>query len=218
MNNQNRICQNCGREVPPDVFFCIHCGHQLNSFSQTAYLPSPAPRKNGSTAVIIALSCVLAVLVAALVCAVVFRDNIGDFIDNMTGKNTSSYQSSSDDAYQDYDDDDDDDEDEYDYYNRYSSTQSYEDTVKENALRQYYIDVNPDSVYYMPSYVDIWNTDAGHILNMRSGPGSKYDLVGQINNGEEVITLYQGNKDYDYVYYPDGDKYGWVLSKYVILQ
>ena len=97
----------------------------------------------------------------------------------------------------------------------FSDDQDMKEEILYRAKHLSYMDVYPDNVEYQPSCVDIWNTQAGYLLNMRSGPNSSYDLIDQIKNGEEVITLHVGNNDYTYLYYAEADKYGWVLSKYI---
>lgn len=92
---------------------------------------------------------------------------------------------------------------------------SYEENIMNSAFVQTYIDVYPDDVDYLPSTIDIWDPKAGHVLNLRSGPGSKFDLIDQIEDGNKIITLFRGKKEYDFIYFPNHDKYGWILSKYI---
>ncbi len=97
-----------------------------------------------------------------------------------------------------------------------TSNRSYEEKIMNKVYEIGYIDVYPDDVDYLPSTIDIWDPEAGHVLNLRSGPGSKFDLIDQIEDGKEVITIFKGNKGYDFIYYASDDKYGWILSKYVV--
>ena len=98
-----------------------------------------------------------------------------------------------------------------------TSERSYEEKIMYGSFDASYIDVYPEEVTYRPAYIDMWEPEAGHILNLRSGPGSKYDLIDQIENEEAVIMIFMSAEDYCFIYYPDANEYGWVLSKYIFV-
>lgn len=64
---------------------------------------------------------------------------------------------------------------------------------------------------------------AGDNLNVRSGPGTSYSIVGKFKNGQIIeIPFMQpvgGGKDWDYAYGPDAntgkDIEGWVATAYI---
>lgn len=218
MNQPKRFCDNCGNEIPNNVRFCIHCGHQLSDIAQTNDLQPTVSNRKGSMKSFILILCVVAVVVGVLAGSVILKDTISDLFTNedYTYETVSSYENSSSNSS----------EDNYwidsttyfrNDYQTTTTTQSYEEKVMNGAFQQSYIDVYPENVDYLPSVIDIWNPQAGPLLNLRSGPGTKYALIDQIKDGEKVITLYKGRNDYDFCYYPQADEYGWLMSKYVKL-
>lgn len=220
MDQPKRFCDNCGNEIPNNVRFCIYCGHQLSDIAQTNDFQTTVSKRKGNVKPLFYILCVLAVVGGVLAGSVLLKDTISDLITNededYSFKTVSSYEissgNSSEDNYQNdsttYSRND---------YQTITTTQSYEEKIMNGAFQQSYIDVYPENVDYLPSVIDIWNSQAGPLLNLRSGPGTKYALIDQIKDGEKVITLYQGKNDYDFCYYTQAHEYGWLLSKYVKL-
>lgn len=231
IHEQVVFCSDCGSSNPITNRFCEECGAFLqntealssnNTANNNSYVYSSVDNdkqnydcqlnqtsKNGNRKLLYVLLVVICLVVGILLYKFIFFNPT--IVDNSSSDAEFAKPSndSSEDNY--WNDSTTYSRDDY----QITTTQSYEEKIMNGAFQQSYIDVFPEDVDYLPSVIDIWNPQAGPLLNLRSGPGSKYALIDQIENGEKVITLYKGKNDYDFCYYPQADKYGWLLSKYV---
>lgn len=80
----------------------------------------------------------------------------------------------------------------------------------------------PTGIPAKPNYLYVVVTDGGN-LNVRSGPGTSYSIVGKFKNGQIIHIPFEqpagGGKEWDYAYGPDAntgkDIEGWVSRAYI---
>ncbi len=89
--------------------------------------------------------------------------------------------------------------------------ESYEDCFyKEN--------VKPDiDLCGYTALVDVTGEYDGEPLNMRGGPSREYDLITTVPDGAIIEIWGESQSSTDWIYVCYNDNYGWVLSKYVII-
>jgi len=68
--------------------------------------------------------------------------------------------------------------------------------------------------YYIATYADQTVVVTASALNVRSGPGYDFPIIGLLDQGDGVIIYgYDTSSEWLYVQLPSGD-FGWILAHY----
>lgn len=119
----------------------------------------------------------------------------------------------------------------YDYGNELASLYSMDEVIVQNTGDgKYWYVYSPsldmygyvDSNYLYGKYTNNDSTDSEYtvqvsdFLALRSGRSAKSDMLAQLHQGDKVVRMYSDENDFDYVYVPSLNMYGYVSREYIV--
>lgn len=69
-----------------------------------------------------------------------------------------------------------------------------------------------------PALHDIVGVEAGDVLNIRSGPGTEFEIIGTIPHDAEGIEVIEPSEDFSWARIVTGEGMGWVSLSYIVPQ